>query len=149
MKSRKSRRHLVIACLAAGIGLGAAAQNPSATWRCGNTYTDQPCQGGKAVKMVKEPSATQVRDADASMRQLQADAQRMERDRVRSEKAHGSQSGLVHIPRPTTATVAVEPTPAKSQKKKSRKEPDFFTAAGPGSAAAKKKAQAKKTDTSD
>ena len=146
MRFRISRVHLGIGCFAACIGLSAMAQSPPAAWRCGNTYTDQPCPGGKAVTANDAPSAAQVRDADSHTRQVQADAQRMEHERMRSERAHGRQSGLVHIPRPTTAAATPEQLPPKSQKKKGRKDSDFFTAAGPGTGTAKKKVKAAKTD---
>ena len=146
MRTGTSRGRIVIACLGACIGLGAAAQGPSAAWRCGNTYSDRPCEGGRAVAAVDAPSAERMREADSSTRQLQAEAQRMERERLRIEKAQARRSGLVHLPRPTNAVTPPEPAPSKAHKKKGRKEPDFFTAAGPGSGTTKKKAKAAKAE---
>jgi len=149
MRIETPRRYIAIAFLGACISLSAVAQSPPAAWRCGNTYTDQPCPGGKTLAAADSPSAAQVRDAEGHTRQMQAEAHRMEHERLRSEQMHARQSGLVHLPRPPTTTAASTPVsaPAKSQKKKGRKEPAFFTAAGPGTGAAKKKTKAAKTDT--
>jgi hypothetical protein len=140
---RKQVTRTAIVCLALCTGFGIAqAQEASGAWRCGNTYTDQPCTGGRAVALDVAPSADQAREAERNTRRTQAAADRMERDRLRQERA--APSPLIHLPRPTNAAAPVEPAHPTAKKKKARKEPDFFTAAGPGSKSKKKKTE--KTD---
>jgi hypothetical protein len=134
---RKQVTRIAIVCMALCTAIGAAdAQNPAGAWRCGNTYSDQPCTGGKAVALDDAPSADQVRDAERNTQRTQAAADRMERDRLRREKAAAP---LSHIPKPTNAVVPTEAAHPVAKKKKGRNAPDFFTAAGPGSSTKKKK----------
>ena len=139
---RTGHRRATIACMAFCTWIGAVqAQEASGAWRCGNTYTDQPCKGGKAVALDEAPHADQAREAERATRRTQAAADRMERDRLRQEKA--APSPLIHLSKPTQAVSPPEPAHRAAKKKKGRKEPDFFTAAGPG---ASKKKKAEKTD---
>jgi len=62
-----------------------AAEGTGGAWRCGNTYTDQPCTGGKAVDLDDARDAEQKRAADASIREAQTAAARMKSDRLRLE----------------------------------------------------------------
>ncbi len=140
---RKQVTRTAIVCLALCTWIGAVqAQDASGAWRCGNTYTDQPCTGGRAVALDAAPSADQAREAERNTRRTQAAADRMERDRLRQERA--APPPLIHLPRPTNAAAPAEPAHPTARKKKGRKEPDFFTAAGPGSKSKKKKTE--KTD---
>ncbi len=66
---------------------GALAQNGAQTWRCGNTYSDRPCAGGKTVKVDDPRSEQDRRAADAGARGLQAQADHLERTRLSQEKA--------------------------------------------------------------
>jgi hypothetical protein len=62
-----------------------AAEGAGGAWRCGNTYTDHPCTGGKALDLDDARDADQKRSADASTREAQAAAERMKSDRLRLE----------------------------------------------------------------
>lgn len=66
---------------------GAAAQNAAPTWRCGNTYSDRPCEGGKPVKVADPRSDQDRRAADAGVRNAQTQADHLERNRLSQEKA--------------------------------------------------------------
>ena len=134
---RKQVTRTAIVCLALCTWIGAVqAQEASGAWRCGNTYTDQPCTGGRAVALDAAPSADQAREAERNTRRTQAAADRMERDRLRQEKS--APSPLIHLPKPTQAASPAEPVHSAAKKKKGRKEPDFFTAAGPRTSKKKK-----------
>lgn len=134
---RTGHRRATIACMAFCTWIGAVqAQEASGAWRCGNTYTDQPCKGGKAVALDEAPHADQAREAERATRRTQAAADRMERDRLRQEKS--APSPLIHLPKPTQAASPAEPVHSAAKKKKGRKEPDFFTAAGPRTSKKKK-----------
>jgi hypothetical protein len=91
-----------LACLtlATTASTGVAAQSgPSsqarsaATWRCGNTYTDQPCAGGTPVQAddIRSPEAR--RASDEATRRSERSADAMERDRLRLERAAVSRGG--------------------------------------------------------
>lgn len=64
----------------------AAAQNASGTWRCGSTYTDQPCKGGKAVEVNDARSEADRRAADAATRRAEKRADELERSRVKLDR---------------------------------------------------------------
>ena len=82
-----SKTAIAIFSIAAGIcSAGAAAQGAN-TWRCGNTYSDQPCEGGRTVKVDDRRSDEDRRAADAGTRSAQTQADRMERNRLSLEKA--------------------------------------------------------------
>ncbi|MFM9927189.1 hypothetical protein VLK31_29670 [Variovorax sp. H27-G14] len=66
---------------------GVFAQHGAQTWRCGNTYADRPCEGGKTVKVDDPRSEQDRRAADAGARGLQAQADQLERNRLSQEKA--------------------------------------------------------------
>lgn len=63
--------------------LSASAQ----TWRCGNAYSDQPCEGGTTVKVNDHRSDEDRRAADAGTRSAQTQADGLERTRLSQEKA--------------------------------------------------------------
>lgn len=65
----------------------ASAQDAAQTWRCGNTYADRPCDGGKAVKVNDHRSEQDRRAADAGTRSAQTHADHLERTRLSQEKA--------------------------------------------------------------
>lgn len=98
-----------------------AAEGNGGAWRCGNTYTDQPCTGGKALDLDDARDADQKRAADASTREAQAAADRMKSDRLRLEARQ---------PRP----ILIDARPKESKK----------TPTGPGKEAAKKPKKGKK-----
>ena len=136
---RKQVTRTAIGCMAlcACVGIAQAQEAPGA-WRCGNSYSDRPCTGGKALALDGAPSADQAREAERHTQRTQAAADRMERDRLRLEKA--APSPPVHLPRPTNTVSPAEPAHPTAKKKKGRKDPDFFTAAGPGTSKKKKSA---------
>ena len=134
---RTAHRRTAIVCMAICTWLGTVqAQEASGAWRCGNTYSDQPCKGGRPVALDAAPSPDQAREAERSTQRTQAAADRMERDRLRRDKA--APSPLIHLPKPTNAMLPAEPAHPKAKKKKGRNESDFFTAAGPGTSKKKK-----------
>ena len=63
-----------------------AAQNSSGTWRCGNTYTDQPCRDGKPVEVSDARSERDRRAADEATRRSAKRADELERHRLRLDR---------------------------------------------------------------
>jgi hypothetical protein len=81
---QKARATLFLTAMLLGsIGLPAQAQ----TWRCGSTYSDRPCEGGKQVKVEDHRSEQDRRAADAGARSAQTQADHLERNRLLQEKA--------------------------------------------------------------
>ena len=114
----------------------ASAQN---VYRCGESYSNQPCPGGTVVPTDDPRSAAQRAQTDAATRRDARSAQVLERDRLRQE----GQPAQAIIPPPATeptATVADRTSSATRPKK-----PALFTAVAPrkpGEVAPKKKKKA-------
>lgn len=88
-ESRKTASKASAAMFSIALGIcsaGASAQGAS-TWRCGNAYSDRPCEGGSTVKVDDRRSNEDRRAADAGTRNAQTQADRMERNRLSLEKA--------------------------------------------------------------
>ncbi len=110
-----------------------AAQAAPGTWRCGNAYSDRPCHGGKVMDLTDSREAAQKEAADRSTREARTAAERMERDRIRTESAHGRRHTTLidNAPRPAAASPAKPGGPLK--KPKNPKKPQEFSAHDPGS----------------
>lgn len=64
----------------------AAAQGRSETYRCGNTYTDRPCEGGKPVKVDDVRPEADRRASEAATHKAEVRADQLERIRLSQEK---------------------------------------------------------------
>lgn len=64
----------------------AAAQNSSGTWRCGNSYSDQPCKGGKAVEVDDARSEADRSAADSATRHAEKRGDELERSRTKLDR---------------------------------------------------------------
>lgn len=114
-----------------------AVQASPGTWRCGNTYSDQPCQGGKALDLDDPRQTTQKREADRTTREAQLAADRMERDRLRLESTQGRRHAtLIDNQKPTMTSSSSGPG-SVLKKKKGEPKPVHFGAQGPASPAKK------------
>jgi hypothetical protein len=138
----KNRTTTIAAAAITSCLLGLPAAAVAATWRCGNTYSDQPCEGGKALALDDTRDAAQKRDADRTTREAEAAGQRMERERLQLEKAQASRPTLIDsrpaAPRPEPAAQA------KGKGKKGKKEAEYFSAHDPVATAKKKAEKAEK-----
>jgi hypothetical protein len=129
-------RHTAIFVAAACVQqAGLAADTSPGTWRCGNTYSDQPCQGGKALDLDDARQTAQKRDADRTTREAQLAADRMERDRLRLESTQGRRHAtLIDNQKPTMASSSSSSNSGSIlTKKKSEKKPQHFGAYDPAS----------------
>ncbi|QGW85111.1 hypothetical protein GOQ09_21905 [Variovorax paradoxus] len=68
------------------VWLPAAAQGRSETYRCGNTYTDRPCEGGKPVKVDDLRTDADRRASEAATHKAEVRADQLERIRLSQEK---------------------------------------------------------------
>jgi CelD/BcsL family acetyltransferase involved in cellulose biosynthesis len=87
MKPSRTAAATLAALVMAAASWGAAAADGHGIWRCGNTYTDRPCEHGRLIGADDARDAIRKRDADDSARDARAAADRMERDRLRLEAA--------------------------------------------------------------
>lgn len=71
----------LLACVA-GWSIPAAAQ---AVWRCGDTYSQNPCPGGKPVAAQDARDAGQRAQTDGAVRRDARVADEMERSRLKEE----------------------------------------------------------------
>ena len=135
----KNSRAAVLLALAAGCGLPAMAQT---IYRCGDSYSQQPCPGGKPVAVDDARTPAQRAQAAEAVRRQAAAADQMEKERVREE----AKPATLGLPPPKLEDAPdqrdrTEPT-GKAVK------PKYFSAVSPkkpGEAAPKKKkAKAKK-----
>lgn len=126
-----------------------AAEGGTSVWRCGNTYTDQPCKAGQALELDDARSAMQKHDADRATREARAEAMRMERDRLRLEATQGpGQAALIdNAPRPRDA--APNPRESAMKKGKARKDPQYVGAQKPPVPGKKKRSNSSAANDAD
>jgi hypothetical protein len=122
------------------LGIGAVQAAPT-VWRCGNSYSEQPCPQGKAIETEDAPSAERRREADEATRRDLAAAESMQRERLRREAQPPRQAVLIGMPAQRATPGKTADTPPKA--KKPRAGPKDFTAsyATPGEKKEKKKAK--------
>ncbi|WP_369630044.1 MULTISPECIES: hypothetical protein [unclassified Variovorax] len=79
-KNKKTAGTAAIAIFS--IALSAASMGASAqTWRCGNTYSDQPCEGGRTVKVDDQRSDADRKASEDATRRNEHSAGRLARHR--------------------------------------------------------------------
>jgi hypothetical protein len=141
---RTGHRRIAIVCMALCTWIGTVqGQEASGAWRCGNTYTDQPCPGGKAIALEDARDAAQKREADRVAREARAAADRLEAERVRLESAQARRAPTLIDNKPLNAKAgSSQNTGVAQKKKKSKKESDYFSAYDPVATAKKKAAKA-------
>jgi hypothetical protein len=109
-----------------------------AIYRCGDSYSQQPCAGGtQLAPAAPGPSAADRSQAAAAAARDARLADALEKDRVRRE----AQAGKTAVVLPT-APVA-EPEPHQWPDKAATRKLDLFTASVPGSGRSKAKTAAK------
>ncbi len=112
-------------------------------YKCGSTYSDAPCPNGSVVTGIASATAEQKREAIANAKRDAQAADRMEKDRLKTE-ALANKNGGAFVPPTKVAPVAPDAsTQTASGKKKKKKGPEYFTAQVPGEKKAKKKSSKK------
>ncbi|MEJ8824601.1 hypothetical protein WKW80_21620 [Variovorax humicola] len=66
-----------------------AAASSRGVWRCGSTYTDQPCKGGKPVDVADPRGEADRHAADNATRHAETQGAQMERARLKRETEAG------------------------------------------------------------
>jgi hypothetical protein len=128
------------------IGTGAWGQN---VYKCGNTYSQQPCPGGTLVDAADTRTSEQKKAADQASERHAKAADTLEQARLKKEKTE--QQALTASKKPTVApsTTASQPRdsagPKKTAKKSKAKAEGDFKAQVPADQPVKKKKPAPKT----
>ncbi len=123
---------LLAAALLSG---GAGAQN---VWRCGSTYTDSPCPGGRTVAVADQRNTEQATAAAEAAAREERLASKLAAERTQREQdARRNGGGLMAIgpfAKPETfRPKASKRVPAHRPKQHRLEAPDTFRAAGPSS----------------
>jgi hypothetical protein len=134
----KKKQLKILAGLA--LALACAAAGAQGVYRCGDTYSQQPCPGGAPLAAQDSRSAAQqAQTTQATQRNAKA-ADAMEKSRLK-EEAKPISEGRVALPARQEVTPPDEPVLTKPKK------PQYFTASAPkkpGEKPVKKKPKAKK-----
>ena len=134
---------LTLGALTLTLTLTPLTARSATTWRCGNAYSDQPCQNGKAVDVSDPRSASDQRAADAMTQRTASNADRMQRERLALEQAAAQRERSVaianaHLKIEQERAARPKALPKASRKQKAmRPPPAYFTAQGPGTGAKK------------
>lgn len=119
-----SKKNLI---LAAALALAAGAGGAQTVWRCGNSYSTQPCTGGTSFEAEAAPSKAEAVRAEKAVLVDEKRAAVLEKARLAQEK--NAPQAIVIAP--------VEAPKAAPEKKKGKGKaggkPETFTASVPGS----------------
>jgi hypothetical protein len=103
-------------------------------YRCGDSYSQQPCAGGQLVPTAPAPSAADRAQAGANARRDATLAATLEKDRVRQENQAAAQP--LYLPPPPAEPVREG---HKWPEQNATRKLDVFTASAPGTPAKKNK----------
>ena len=96
------RASLLVAALLASVCAPAATGSATA-WRCGNAYSDQPCDGGKQIDTADPRSAESQRAAEAATQRIERRADAMARERMQLENSAAGRGSVTIIADPRVA----------------------------------------------
>ena len=132
----------------AALLLTAAGAQAEQVWRCGSTYSQQPCAGGTPVQVEDARSAAQSQQAGKQAQRDAKAADAMEKSRLALE-AKAPQASVIPLPEratpdaPSTPEVTRAEKPKASHAKKKVARSEYFTAVAPGKPGDKKTAKKK------
>ncbi|MDB5878395.1 MAG: hypothetical protein JWQ41_1809, partial [Variovorax sp.] len=75
----------------------ASATASANTWRCGNAYSDHPCEGGKRIDTADPRSAENQRAAEAATLRIERRADAMARERMQLENSAAGRGSVTVI----------------------------------------------------
>lgn len=106
-----------LAALACVLALSPLLAGAAPIYRCGQTYSQTPCPGGRLIDAADPRSAAQRAEARRTVERERQLAAKMERDRQEKESGvpHAQATG---IDAKAPAPAASQPVPAKGKKKR-------------------------------
>lgn len=123
-----NKKKQIQAAAAIAAGLLAAPLQAQTIYRCGDTYSQQPCEGARAITPnAHQPTAAERSAAAAAAKRDAALADSMEKDRQRQE-ALAAKSPQAYIPPPKPQP---DFKPHKWPEQAGTRKLDTFTATGP------------------
>ena len=133
----KNPRAWILVALAAAWGLPSPAQP---VYRCGDSYSQQPCPGGRQVDTQDSRTPAQRAQTDEAVKRQAVVADQMEKARLK-EEARPASLGL-----PPPKVEAAQEAADRTQSTAKAKKPKYFTATSPKKPAdpAPRKSKAKK-----
>ncbi|MGJ7582582.1 hypothetical protein ACSFA3_20575 [Variovorax sp. RHLX14] len=93
----------LIASLCAASANAASSKEAARTWRCGNAYSDQPCEGGRRIDTADPRSAENQRAAEAATLRIERKADAMARERMQLENSAAGRGSVSIIADPRVA----------------------------------------------
>lgn len=123
------QKNIILGALLALASTGPWAQQ---VWRCGNSYSQQPCADGTAVAAPHQPSAAEAAKAAGAARTDAERADALEKARLVQEK-NAPKAVVIAAPQPPGPVADKRPAKGKPAK------PEHFTAVAPGSGKKKPK----------
>ena len=132
-------RKLSILVLAAASAVGAPSMADT-IYRCGDSYSQKPCEGAKLLQADDARSVAQGSQASAAAQRDAKLADAMEKARLKEE----AKPAQVYIP-PAKVVAKAEDTDKKPVMAKPKK-PQYFSAVSPRKPAEEKKKKAPKKD---
>lgn len=131
-------------CLLAVAACAAFAAQANTIWRCGDRYSDVPCEGGRTVEAAPQASADQARRAQEATRSNLQAADMLQRQRLREEGRGQTPVQAVppmSIPGPQAGAEDTSDDRRRRQpESRTGRKPDMFMATVPGTGKQKKSA---------
>lgn len=130
--------------LAATLALAAATGGAQTVWRCGNSYSTQPCAGGSSFEAERAPARA---EAERAARAAQSDARRadtLEKARLAQEKAAPKAVVIApaEAPKAAPGAAGAASNGKKTDKPGGKLKPlETFTAVAPGTGKKARKAK--------
>jgi hypothetical protein len=142
MKKTTASAALLFALCAHGLPVQAQP-----VYRCGGSYSNQPCPGAVVVPTDDPRDATQRAQTDAAAKRDAQSAKAMEKERIKQEAVPAQATIPASAPPPVApeSPKLVAAARSKAKPKSKAKKPEFFTAVEPkpaGASGARKKAKA-------
>ncbi|WP_399682034.1 hypothetical protein [Xenophilus sp.] len=141
--NHKKNRHgaAAILLLAGALHLHAEAAGQAASiWRCGSTYSDRPCAGGRGIEANDSRSDEERRAGEAQARDAKRQAEAMARERRQFEsRAAGQRPAVFALPERDDDPAPAKPAWRKPRKPKKSIGADDFTARDPSAPAGRKR----------
>jgi hypothetical protein len=106
-----------VAAVACALGLFATLAGAAPIYRCGQTYTQTPCPGGRLIDAADPRSAAQRAEARRTVERERRLAAQMERDR-QAQEAGTPQAQATGFDAKAPPPAASQPVPAKGKKKR-------------------------------
>jgi hypothetical protein len=123
----------ISACLLLTLGVLPAFAQTQKIYRCGNSYSHQPCPGGSTIEADDSRTPAQRKAHQASVQREQHIADKMEKDRVKDEQAalHAAEEERKAVRTKTTAAKKAA-SPKKKRPADKEKLPAYKALAAPG-----------------